>query len=824
MSEEFASRVRTAFAKVRELDDLARERFLAATCANDAELGAELRSLLRAHEGVGRFLETPAIEYGPAEAPLADLVPQRYRTVRTLGAGGMGTVYLAQQLEPVERQVALKVLQRALTSVAGFHRFDFERHAIALMDHTHVAKLFDSGTTADGRPYFAMEYVPGPSITSYANAHALSVDERVRLLIPVCLAVHHAHQKGVIHRDLKPENILIMEQDGHPIPKVIDFGVAKSLAPLGPAATTGGLLIGTLEYMSPEQALRAPTEVDTRTDIYSLGVILYQLVSGTLPLALEPLREQGLSRVLRALETDNPPPPSARAAAQHRRRVRGDLDRIILKAIAKDPARRYAAASALADDLLRFLNHEPVSVGPTRVSYRLRKFARRHASIVIGALIATAALAGGLVVSVVLLVAVSRERDHVLEVEGDLRASLSKSARLAASMAQLTEDQLANIAGNTRARLSFAETALSELLQLAAMPQAPAEIGAALGYAHQRQGEARAVAGQVSAALESHDASLHVRLLDDSQGAVAARRTLGVGHWKMSEALFQLGRFADARAHDVEAHEILTTLATDGAFTTVPKGVYLGIAERRLGEVSLQLGDFAAAFEHFAKCLAVVEPGLVVEPENLQLLRAKALALRGRAESQLARPELGAAVPVLDESLAILVALGARAGPNNLWERTQEARTRLVLAEVQLRANAITAAEDNCRRAQGLASALSEADPQNAESQLLWARAQICCGQIARAAGRNAESAQVFNAALLALRPLAELDTAWMWPRREMAVANIELACLATPTSAGPQWSCAAELLRVLDQTGRLPPADAALLTRCEMALTRRAE
>ncbi len=362
-----------------------------------------------------------------------------YRLLEPLGEGGFGVVYLAEQMHPVRRHVALKILKPGMDSAAVLARFEAERQALALMEHPGIAKVLDAGQTPQGRPYFAMELVRGIPITEYCDLHRLSTPERLGLFIEVCQAVHHAHQKGIIHRDLKPTNILVALQDNTPMPKVIDFGIAKAttgtLAGLT-AHTAHGQFIGTPEYMSPEQAQSAGVDIDTRTDVYSLGVVLYELLTGVLPIDSERLRRAATVDIQRILRETDPPKPSTRigalpasggemptaggrgeaaprsvhAIARQRgtdhsslvRQVRGDLDWITMKAMDKDRQRRYESAGALAADIGRHLSDEPVLAGPPTAGYRVSKFVRRHRGGVAASVLVGVSIVAGLVISVVL--------------------------------------------------------------------------------------------------------------------------------------------------------------------------------------------------------------------------------------------------------------------------------------------------------------------------------------------------------------------------------------------------------------------------------------
>jgi eukaryotic-like serine/threonine-protein kinase len=321
-----------------------------------------------------------------------------YRLLELVGEGGMGEVWLAEQTQPVRRHVALKIIKPGMDTAKVVARFEAERQALALMSHPAIAQVFDAGTTPQGRPFFVMEYVRGETITAYCNRHRLTTRQRLDLFIEVCEGVQHAHQKGIIHRDLKPSNVLVTLRDNRPVPKIIDFGVATATTQSLTERTLYtelGVLIGTPEYMSPEQAEMTGLDIDTRTDVYALGVTLYELLTGALPFASHTLREKGLTEIRRILRDTDPPRPSTRvtslgpaaATVAYDRRtevmrlvsqLRGDLDWITMKALEKDRTRRYGAVSDLAADLRRHLDNLPVLASPPSSAYRVRKFVRRH--------------------------------------------------------------------------------------------------------------------------------------------------------------------------------------------------------------------------------------------------------------------------------------------------------------------------------------------------------------------------------------------------------------------------------------------------------------
>jgi WD40 repeat protein/serine/threonine protein kinase len=426
------------------------ESLLVARCGDDAELYHHVQHLLRAHQEAGSFLDHPAVDENavptgavaaaapPAEAPGTRIGP--YKLLQQIGEGGMGIVYLAEQLEPVQRRVALKIIKAGLDSAQVVGRFEQERQALALMDHPHIAKVFDGGTTAGGRPYFVMELVKGTPITKYCDEHRLTPRQRLELFVPLCQAIQHAHQKGVIHRDVKPSNVLVAPYDGRPVVKVIDFGIAKATGQKLTERTlfTGfGAVVGTLEYMSPEQAELNNQDIDTRSDIYGLGVLLYELLTGTTPLTKARLKQAAFTEMLRVIREEEPPRPSTRLSestealasisaqrqtepAKLAKLLRGELDWIVMKALEKDRARRYETANGLARDLERYLADEPVEACPPSAGYRLRKFARKYRN----ALTVSAAFALLLVLGVV---ASTWQAVRATRAEGEATAARDKT-------------------------------------------------------------------------------------------------------------------------------------------------------------------------------------------------------------------------------------------------------------------------------------------------------------------------------------------------------------------------------------------------------------
>ncbi|MEQ8771076.1 MAG: protein kinase [Phycisphaerales bacterium] len=476
--------------------------------------------------GPNRDQGAPGLSYRPG-----DLIG-RYTIRRSIGEGGFGIVYEAEQAEPVSRRVALKVIRPGMDSGEVLARFEAERQALALMDHPNIAKVFDGGVTPEGRPYFVMEMVRGIALTDHCDRHRLSLTERLKLFMTICGAVQHAHTKGIVHRDIKPSNILVSYEDGKSVPKIIDFGVAKALhAPLTAhdVFTQVGQLIGTPEYMSPEQAEMGVQDIDTRSDIYSLGVVLYELLAGSRPFESETLRSAGYGEIQRIIREVDPPRPSTRlstARPDHQdtvskivsarrtdshalsRVLRRDLDWVVMRCLEKDRERRYPAASEISEDIRRFLENEPVSAGPPSAAYRASKFARRH-RVAVG--IAAAAVAGLFLLTGVMWISAQRESRLRREAETQ-RLAAERASRTSAAVTEYFKDSLGAAAPDT---LGIGVTIAEVLhdaservsLQFADEPSTESAVRHALGQTWLELGDLASAETQLRRAREVREAT-----------------------------------------------------------------------------------------------------------------------------------------------------------------------------------------------------------------------------------------------------------------------------------------------------------------------------
>jgi eukaryotic-like serine/threonine-protein kinase len=579
MHPERALRVEELYHAALERDESERRAFLDSACAGDSDLRAEMESLFRHENQSDQFLDRRPLDALAAaivlqpdqsqdvlveEVPLERTIEKPpdtlYRLLHKLGEGGMGQVWLAEQTRPVRRHIALKLIKAGMYDHAVVQRFEAERQSLAIMDHPAIAKVFDAGATPQGQPYFVMEYVPGLPITEYCDQKKLKISDRLELFVQVCEGVQHAHQKAIIHRDLKPANIMVVEVDGKPVPRIIDFGLAKATTPrvVGETIFTQlGHFMGTPGYMSPEQADPSVQDIDTRTDVYSLAVVLYVLLAGSQPFETKLGQKQPLDELLRKLRQEEPPRPSTKVSADRStvaamaemrgteprqlvNLLRGDLDWITIKGLEKDRARRYSAPSEMAADIRHYLRNEPVVARPASMSYRLRKYVRRHQAAVIVASSAAILLLAFAVAQTFQLRRITTERDRANHERDQATRERDRANRITDFMTRMFRVSDPNEArGNSVTAREILDKASKEMeTGLAKDPEVQAQMMQVMSRTYLNLG------------LNARAHELAKRALD------ARLSLLGPDDPKTFESMTRLGQVLDREGHEPEAEEL----------------------------------------------------------------------------------------------------------------------------------------------------------------------------------------------------------------------------------------------------------------------------
>ncbi|HET7456959.1 MAG TPA: protein kinase [Gemmatimonadaceae bacterium] len=767
-----------------------------------------------------------------AYAPMARALPSHigpYRVIDVLGEGGMGVVYLAEQDEPVRREVALKVLRPGANSKLVVARFESERQALAVMEHPNITRVYDAGETETGLPYFVMERVDGVPITEYAAAHRLTTRERVRLFTQVCRAVQHAHQKGIIHRDIKPSNVLVTEADGAPLCKVIDFGIAKAVAPApgDPHLTQTGTPVGTPAYMSPEQVMGSGIDVDTRADIYSLGVLLYELLAGVLP--FDPVTHPGWALLAQQLSQDAPAPSAhfgalgaaARSELASERRTEptalrsalsGDLDCVVLKALEKDRERRYPSAGALAADLEHYLADEPVTARPPDRVYRARKFVRRHRAAV-----SFAAAAVVMLVAFAAVMAVQARR-------------IAHARAVAEARQGQAEELIGFMLGDLRTRLTpigrldvLDDVGKKALGYFAAVPESELSSTELFrrSQALQQLGQVRQDQGNLAAAADAYRQSLAL-----AQGLAARdprndkwQLGLGAAYFYVGQLQWQQGDFDGALAHLVPYLRITEALVAR-APDSLAYRLELAQANSNIGSVKEAKGDAAGALDAFRASLAIEQAlvrrdssnaewrlnlaqtynaigvvqrklgdladaershraeiaikGALVgrDTSDRQLQRSLAVGQAYLGNLLLAMGDVDGAASQFRPARAIYASLAANDTGNADWQRNLANGERL-LGEALLLHGDLAGAQRELSASRARLERVFAASPQNRVVRRDLARARVALGRTWSQAGRGAAALALADEALAAVRPALESNPGDAELRRVVAEAEL---------------------------------------------------
>jgi serine/threonine protein kinase/tetratricopeptide (TPR) repeat protein len=669
--------------------------FLEEACGGDVQLRAEVEKLLRARSDLGSFHEAHGTD---PVAMIDDPITERpgtvigpYKLMEQIGEGGMGLVFVAEQQQPVRRKVALKVIKPGMDTRAVVARFEAERQALALMDHPNISQVHDGGVTPSGRPYFVMELVKGLPITQFCDDHRLATRERLELFLDVCSAVQHAHHKGIIHRDIKPTNVMVVSHDGKPVVKVIDFGVAKSI---GQQLTDKTVytqfvqLIGTPLYMSPEQAGESGLDVDTRSDIYSLGVLLYELLTGTTPFDRKRLKEASNEEIRRIIREEEPPKPSTRISTlgqaattisthrqcdpiRLRQLIRGELDWIVMKCLEKDRNRRYETANALAMDVQRYLNDEPVQACPPSARYRLGKFARRYRAFL--------RAAAAFVVLLVLAAAVS--------IWQAVRATLAERRALEEQKQALRERDRAEASFHmARDAVDQLFTQVSQSLDLRAKPMEKFRKGL-LGRAKE----------------------FYKRFISEQFDAPGVRYDLALGHQRLGQILRELGDYSAAEESLTEAIKLLDEL--------VRAEPDMAEYQRDLAGGYVTLGLVYSNTARWEKADAAYQQALVIQekqataypeaPEHRYAL-AKTYSALGRAYQDADQPE---SVVAMCQHAQNLLSKLAQDYPNVSEYQSSLAATQMNLGQVYMGKGWHQKAESALKEAQSIYEKLVQRGP-----------------------------------------------------------------------------------------------------------------
>jgi serine/threonine protein kinase len=867
MDPERWRRIEEVFGAALDVAPEGRDALLAEACREDGALRREVEALLGSRDRAGAFMMTPAFDDGVAlirpatSAPVAGDRIGPYEIVREIGRGGMGAVYLASRADDAySRRVAIKVIARGAASRDIQRRFRNERQILASLDHPNIARLLDGGATADGRPYFVMEHVEGESLVDYCDRERLTIEERLRLFRKICGAVHHAHQNLVVHRDLKPSNILVTAEGE---PKLLDFGIAKLLA-VAPsdetlAETAPAARAMTPAYASPEQVRGAP--VTTASDVYALGVILYNLLAGRHPYRFDTLSLHDVERVICERDPAKPsdvvtrvgeptadgaaaePTPEAVGDARDvaperlRRILSGDLDNIALMAMRKEPARRYASAADLSEDIRRYLEGLPVRARKDTFGYRAGKFVRRNKAGVAAAAFVLLALVGGVVATTWQARIARAEQARAERRFDDVR-------RLANSMLFEIHDSVRDLAGSTPTRRLLVTRALEYLDSLAAESDDDASLQRELAAAYEKVGDIQgnpyvANLGDTHGALESYRKALAIREALGPADA-DARRELAITHRSIGDVLEQQG---DVEGCVASYRTSLAVLEEASVATPADAAVLdeLARAHEALGDGLGRTGERGAQLEAYRKAVAIREELLARDPANARLRRGIAVGLMKLGEGWV--EDEAAGIDSFRRSIAMLEATAA-ADPTNARARREVSMVQNRLGEVLIETGDAAGALEVLERAHEIRARVADADPSNAQASFDLAVVLANLADALTRSGRAEAGSEAGQRAIAIFRDLVTADPENMVYRRNLGLSFTKVALSHTSRAEDPKrpagarsahWREARALFREaldvfsdLRERGALRPADAgkpdelaAEVARCDEALAR---
>jgi eukaryotic-like serine/threonine-protein kinase len=824
-----------------------RTQFLRQACKGDAALEHEVQSLLISQSEIDGFLDRPAFELAaeqmasgdPAQLLAFDAHPGQsvgpYRLVEPLGTGGMGEVWRAEQSEPIRRIVALKLIKPGMDTRSVVARFDSERQALAVMDHPNIARVFDAGTTPAGRPFFVMELVPGVPITTYCDDHRLTIKQRLLLFLQVCDGVQHAHQKAIIHRDLKPSNILVEEVDGRPLPKIIDFGLAKAITEDGARTvfTELGTMVGTPTYMSPEQAGSLNATVDTRADVYSLGVILFELLVGTPPIDSKDLRRSGAAAILREIREAEAPTPSLKFAALGAasegaasargerpasllRQLRGDLDWITLKAIEEDRARRYPSASELAADIRRHLDDQPVLAGPPSATYRARKFVRRHRGGVAAGSLAALTMIAGIITTTFEARRARVQEQLAKEAQAKAERRFNEVRKLAHSVLFDYHDAIKNLPGATPVRERLVRDSLQYLDGLAGEVTGDRSLLRELASAYERVadvqgGTLEANLGNTVGAIESGKKALHIRvlLLASDPKNDDLKRELASSYLKIGTLLWETGDMSGAADYLRQAVRLRDDLAK-AAPADLERQDELSAAYDRMGMLLLGQGDAATALTHFRRSLGIVSSVPDAEQGRESTRRSISVEYEHIGSALLDLDDLSGALENNGRALSLRAALVNDFPLNVDHQRTLQV-SYYNQGEILARMGRTHAALDSYREQVRIGERLLRADPQNEQYRGDLAYGLIRVGDMLFKLARYPQALPSYKRSQDLRSADVKADPANLWKRSSLIEVKAKLCRTLVAAHAGgdAHESCSGALS--LMQSTALDPGNAAI-------------